>query len=113
MYPFELAVNQMLPSLSAVRPCGPDSGVGSAYSLMAPVFVSTRPRRFENWPVYQRPPSDVASGSWGREPSVGTAHSLNETFAGPPITTAGGRGCSGKFVARYPLTVSLRSGGSA
>src|SRR3982750_1820287 len=103
----------MFPSASAVSPCGPDSGVGSAYSLIAPVLVSTRPNRFENCPVYHRPPSGVASGSCGRDPSVGTAHSLNVTFAGPSITTAGGRGCSGKFVARYVVTGSATSGGSA
>src|SRR3954465_10453839 len=103
----------MLPSASAVNPCGPDSGVGSAYSLIAPVCVSTRPRRFENWPVYHMPPSGVASGSCGRDLSVGTAHSLNVTFAGPSINTAGGRGFSGKFVARYVVTLSATSGGSA
>src|SRR5690349_3802808 len=103
----------MLPSLSAVSPCGPDSAVGSAYSLTAPDCVSTRPNRLENWPVYQSPPSGVANGSCGRDPRVGTAHSLKDTFAGPSITTAGGRGFSGKFVARYVVTVSATSGGSA
>src|SRR3954469_7742901 len=103
----------MLPLLSAVSPCGPDSAVGSAYSLIAPVFISTRPSRFENWPVYHKPPSGVASGSCGRDPSVGTAHSLNVTFAGPSIKTAVGRGFSGKFVARYVVTLSAASGGSA
>src|SRR4029079_16617800 len=108
-----LAVNQMLPWSSAVSPCGPDSGVGKANSLTAPVFMSTRPRRLENCPVYHRPPSGVASGSCGRDPSVGTAHSLKLTFAGPSISTADGRGFSGKLVARYVVTLSATSGGNA
>ena len=42
----------------------------------------------------------LARGSWGREPSVGTAHILSEAWAGPLMTAAGGRGRSGKLFIR-------------
>jgi hypothetical protein len=43
-------------------------------------------------PVYQIEPSAAASGSWGREPGVGTAHSRIVTPTPPGISTAGGAG---------------------
>src|SRR5206468_1689849 len=99
-YPLKLPVNQMLPSLSAVRPWGPEAGVLVLYSFIAPVVGSRRPITLANWPVHQIAPSGVASGSCGREPRLGTIHSLILTCAGPAITTARGRGLSGKFLAR-------------
>src|SRR5262245_25808853 len=104
MYPFEFAVNQRLPSLSNSRPCGPEPGVLSGYSLDCPVLGSTRPRTLANIPVHQIVPPGPGSGSCGREPSDGAFHSLMATFTGPGITTACGRGRSGKFVARYDET---------
>src|SRR5919204_424571 len=95
-----LPVYQMLPSLSASRPCGPECGVLSGYSLKAPVLGSSRPSTLAIWPVYQSDPSAVASGSCGREPGVGTGHSFIETFTGPETTTPGGLGFSGKFLVR-------------
>src|SRR5579864_1987739 len=71
-----MAVNQMLPSLSATRPCGPDLGVLSGYSLNSPVFGSRRPSLLAAMPVYQREPSGARAGSCGRECGVGTSYSL-------------------------------------
>src|SRR5262245_14623266 len=97
-YAFEFAVNQRLPSLSSSRPWGPDAGVFSGNSLNWPVFGSKRPITFANIPVHQIDPSGPGSGSCGREPSDGTVHSLIDTFTEPGRTTAGGRGCSGKWL---------------
>ena len=96
----KLPVYQMLPSLSAVKPCGPDLS-GRRYSLIAPVFGSKRPSLFANCPVYQMAPSAVARGSCGRDPGVGTIHSEIVTFALPGMTTAAGLGRSGKFFDKY------------
>src|SRR5947207_90048 len=108
-----LPVYQMLPSLSSSRPWGPECGVLSAYSLVAPVLGSIRPSVFVIWPVYQRDPSRVASGSWGRDAGVAAGHVLIETVAGPAITAPAGLAFSGKFLARYSVTVASWSGGMA
>src|SRR6266705_5906517 len=71
----KFAVYQMLPSLSAVNPCGPALGV-RRYSLIWPVFGSSRPSTLANCPVYQRAPSGDARGSCGLDPVVGWAHFL-------------------------------------
>src|SRR5438132_13719846 len=107
MYPLLLAVNQMLPLLSATRPCGPDPSIGNGYSLICPVVVSTRPSLLANCPVYQSAPSGVASGSCGREPLVGTAHSLKLTLELPRTITAGGLGFSKKCAARYSVMTDM------
>src|SRR6266568_9432584 len=104
-------VYQMLPSLSSVRPCGPECGVLSGYSLILPVFGLSRPSTLAIWPVYQSEPSLVASGSCGRDPGVGTFHSLIETFIGPSITTPAGLPFSGKFLLRYSVSVGSWSAG--
>src|SRR5262249_10560602 len=96
-----LPVNQMLPSLSSTRPCGPVCGVLSGYSLICPVLGSRRPSLPDSCPVYQIAPSLVASGSCGREPGVGTGQSLIAASTGPAMMTAAGRGRSGEFLIRY------------
>src|SRR5262245_57097139 len=111
--PFELPVYQMLPDLSTVSPCGPDAAVFSGNSFIAPVLGSSRPSTFAHMPVHQMLPSGVASGSWGREPSVGATHSLIDTEALPGIKTAFGRGISGKFFARYSPIVARSAGGTS
>src|SRR5262249_60404400 len=93
-----LPVNQMLPSLSSVRPCGPVCGVLSGYSLIAPVLGSRRPSLPDSSPVYQIAPSRVASGSCGREPGVGTGQSSIFASTGPGMTTAAGRGAPGEIL---------------
>src|SRR5512141_591036 len=70
----------MLPVLSAARPCGPESGVLTENSRIAPVFGSRRPSLFASWPVYQSAPSGAASGSWGRDSGVGTSPSRITTL---------------------------------
>src|SRR5262245_53696732 len=99
----------MLPSLSSTRPCGPVCGVLSGYSLIAPVLGSRRPSLPDSCPVYQIAPSLVASGSCGREPGVGTGQSSIFASTGPGMTTAAGRGRSGKFLMRYWVSVSTSS----
>src|SRR5579864_3671832 len=94
----------MLPSLSAVSPCGPDCAVFRGNSLITPVRGSSRPTTFAICPVYQMKPSAVASGSCGREPGVGTLHSLIETLALPGTRAARGPGLGGKFLAKYSAT---------
>src|SRR6266481_10010423 len=96
-----LPVYQMLPSLSSIRPCGPECAVLSGNSLISPVFGSTRPSTLANWPVYQSEPSFVANGSCGRDPGVGACHSLKEALTGPGITTPAGLAFSGKFLIKY------------
>src|SRR5262245_15101663 len=93
-------VYQILPSLSAVNPCGPLLGVFNGYSFIIPVLGSRRPRTLAHIPVHQIAPSEVASGSCGREPSEGTTHSLIVTFTSPGMITALGFGFSGKFFPR-------------
>src|SRR3982074_562721 len=63
-------------------------------------------------PVYQMVPSGAAKGSWGREPGVGTFHSLKETSPFPATGTAAGAGFSGKFLIKYDVTVSTLSLGT-
>ena len=79
--------------------------------MKRPVFGSSRPSTLAICPVYQRAPSTVASGSCGRDPGVGTGHSLNETFTGPGITTPTGLGFSGNVLTRYAVIVASWSGG--
>src|SRR5215468_275298 len=85
-YPAEIAVNQMLPCRSATRPCGPECGVFSGYSLKAPVWGSRRPSLLAACPVYQSEPSGASAGSCGRDLGVGTSHSLMVTFGGSAVT---------------------------
>src|SRR5229473_3800310 len=93
-------VYQMLPSLSSTRPWGPEWAVLSGYSLNCPVFGSSRPSTLAICPEYQTAPSRVASGSCGRDPGVGTVHTLIETRAGPGRSTPAGFDFSGKFLDR-------------
>ena len=79
------------------------------YSLIWPVFGSTRPSTLFIWPVYQSDPSFAASGSCGRDPGVGTCHALIETLAGPGTSTAAGLPFTGKFLAKYGVNVSISS----
>src|SRR6266571_7180671 len=99
-------VYQMLPSRSSIRPCGPECAVLSGYSVILPVSGSTRPSTLANWPVYQSEPSLAANGSCGRDPGVGACHSLNETSAGPSITTPAGLPFSGQLLVKYSLSGS-------
>src|SRR5580700_12143928 len=96
----------MLPSLSATKPCGPDMGVFNGYSLNSFVLGSNRPSTLAICPVYQTEPSGATSGSCGRDPGVGTCHSLIETSTLPGTTIASGCVFSGKFFARYCVTTA-------
>ena len=60
--------------------------------LEACVLGSKRPRRFAIWPLNQAAPSGAIIGSCGREPGVGTSHSLIATSVLPGTMTAGGKG---------------------
>src|SRR6187399_3472942 len=71
----------MLPSLSSIRPCGPEFGVLRSHSRICPVLRSSRPSLLAFCAVYQSAPSGVASGSCGCEFGVGVAHSVIVTFA--------------------------------
>src|SRR5438128_10374633 len=102
----------MLPAVSSSSPCGPEWGVLRGYSVIRPVFGSSRPRTLFIWPVYQSDPSAAASGSWGRDPGVGTGHSLIETLAGPGITTPAGFAFSGMFLVKYSVIVAALSYGT-
>src|SRR3989441_7555630 len=82
-----MAVNQMLPSLSATKPCGPELGVFSGNSLNSPVLGSSRPSLFAPWPVYQSEPSGASAGSCGRDPGVDTSYSLMCTLRVPAIAS--------------------------
>src|SRR5438067_8969316 len=66
---------QMLPSLSATIPCGPEFGVGSANSLNCSVAGSKRPTTLARWPVYQIEPSGATAGSCGYGGLLGVSHS--------------------------------------
>ncbi len=57
-------------------------------------------------------PSFAAAGSCGREPSVGTGHSLIEASTGPGTMTAAGRGRSGKLLIRYSVSTGHWSFGT-
>src|SRR5271166_2599713 len=78
-----MAVNQMLPSLSATSPCGPELGVFKEYSLNSPVLGSSRPSLFASCPVYQSEPSGASAGSCGRDFGVGTSNSRICTSSTP------------------------------
>src|SRR5579863_2462766 len=80
-----MAVNQMLPSLSATSPCAPELGVFKGYSLNSPVFGSSRPNLFAPCPVYQSEPSGASAGSCGRDFGVGTSYSWIGTFRVPTV----------------------------
>src|SRR5262249_50610246 len=80
----------MLPSLSSIRPCGPECSVFSGYSLIFPVFGLSRPSTLAIWPVYQSEPSLAAKGSCGRDPGVGACQVLIEILAGPGIIQPAG-----------------------
>src|SRR5713101_3924215 len=100
-------VNHKIPLWSKISVCGSlASGSGILYSVTAPDFGSSLPTRAPVCPVYQIDPSLVASGSCGRDPGVGTCHSLIETLVGPGITTPTGFSFSGKFLARYSVIVA-------
>jgi len=99
MWPPQLPPYQMLPSLSLIKPCGPPL-IGIGYSFISPVFGSRWPSRLPNCPDHHSVPSGIASGSCGREPGVGVAHSRNFTLTGPSITTGFGRAFSGKLAIR-------------
>src|SRR5574341_2059910 len=73
----------MFPPLSAVSPCGPDSGTLRGYSRIFPVFGSSRPMALDCIAVYQSAPSGETAGSWGKEPGVGRSHSWIRTVAAP------------------------------
>src|ERR1700687_5332649 len=90
MKPALLPVNQILPSLSSIRPCGPLCGVFRLYSMIAPVLGSIGPSLLDNCPPHQNAPSLAGAGSCGRDPSVGTSHILIVAGTGPAISTAGG-----------------------
>ena len=79
-------MNQMLPSLSATSPCGPELGVFKGYSLNSPVFGSSRPNLFAPCPVYQSEPSGATAGSCGRDFGVGTSYSWICTSSVPTVT---------------------------
>src|SRR5262245_66108385 len=93
--PALLPVNQMLLSRSSARPCGPVRGVLSANSSNCSVFGSKRPSLLASWPVYQMEPSLPAIGSCGREPGVGTGHTLIFACCGPSLLAPAGRGRPG------------------
>src|SRR3974377_1930742 len=97
-------VYQMLPSLSSIRPCGPECGVLSGYSLICPVFGSSRPSTLAIWPVYHSEPSLAANGSCGRDPGVGTFHVLMEILADPGMRTPVGLPFSGKLLVKYSVS---------
>src|SRR2546429_8183451 len=96
-------VYQMLPALSSTRPCGPEWGVLSGYSLTWLVLGSTRPSTFAICPVYQSEPSRAASGSCGLDPGVAACHALIDSFTGPGTRTAAGLPVTGKVLARYSV----------
>src|SRR5579864_5717992 len=83
-----MAVNQIFPSRSATRPCGPEPGVFNGYSLNWPVLGSRRPSLLAPCPVYQSEPSGANAGSCGRDLGVGTSYSLIDTVSVPPAAKA-------------------------
>ena len=93
--PAAFPVYQMLPSLSACRPCGPEFGVGSANSLNCWVAGSKRPTTLARWPVYQIDPSGATAGSCGYAGVLGVIHSSIFTstlsvMAAPAVSSAKG-----------------------
>src|SRR5215510_11177333 len=77
--PAAFPVYQMLPSLSACSPCGPELAVGSVYSLNCCVAGSKRPTTLARWPVYQIEPSGATAGSCGYGGLLGVIHWSNFT----------------------------------
>src|SRR6266545_7227 len=73
-------VYQMLPSMSSIRPCGPECAVLSGYSLTLPDLGSTRPSTLFICPVYQSEPSLAAIGSCGRAPGVDGMAAVAQAF---------------------------------
>src|SRR3972149_2560506 len=102
----------MLPALSATRPCGPDWGVLSGYSFIAPVLGSSRPSTLDHCPVHQIEPSAAARGSCGREASEGATHSLIAPVAVPGPSPPAGVGPSGKLLDKYSANTAVSSRGS-
>src|SRR5206468_9522609 len=86
--------------LIADKTMGPERGVLRWYSLTWPVFGSTCPITLAYMPVYQIEPSGAAHGSWGRDPLVGSPHSLKETVTLPGTTTAGFGPSPARFLSR-------------
>src|SRR6516225_4827118 len=78
----------MLPSLSATKPCGPEPGAFSGYSLNCPVWGSSRPSLFAPCAVYQSEPSGATAGSCGRDFGVGSSYSLIGTLRVPTAANA-------------------------
>src|SRR5919108_4701965 len=79
MYPFEIAVNQILPWPSATKPCGPDPGVFgrklfecAGSRIQSAQFVCCLSGN-------QSDPSGATAGSCGRDLGVGTSNSLIDT----------------------------------
>src|SRR5690348_16183982 len=99
----------MLPPLSATSPWGPTpygsqrevfvAGL-SGYDLNTPVAGSNRPSVLSACPVYQTDPSGATAGSCGRDPGVGSAHSVMTASTSPGTRTPGGLGLPGKLCAR-------------
>src|SRR5258708_31307203 len=99
MWPPQLPAYQMLPSLSLISPWGPPL-IGIGYSFISAVLGSRRPSRLANCPDHHSEPSDIASGSCGRSPGVGSDHSRNLTCTAPVIAAGLGRGLYGKLPLR-------------
>src|SRR5262249_27716229 len=88
MRPAALPVYQMLPSLSACSPCGPEFGVGSPNSLNCCVAGSKRPMVLARCAVYQMDQSGATAGSCGYAGLLGVIHSSNFTSTASPIDAA-------------------------
>src|SRR5207247_8371539 len=97
-----LPVYQMLPSLSAITPCGPEFGVGSVNSLNFSVFGSKRPTTFALCPVYQMEPSGATAGSCGYGGLLGVSHSSNFTSTASAI----GRALTSATIAITPKSIA-------
>src|SRR5436190_7019562 len=78
----------MLPSRSAISPCGPESAVGSGYSRIRPLFGSSLPSLFAFCSVNQSDPSGATAGSCGRASGVGRSNSRMETGAAAASSVA-------------------------
>src|SRR6266851_7834286 len=83
MYPLKFPVNQIFPSRSATKPCGPESSSFSGNSLNVPVTGSSRPSLLAICSVNHSAPSVPTAGSCGCAPFVGTSHSRIVTFSSP------------------------------
>jgi len=103
--PAALPVYQMLPSLSACKPCGPELGVGSANSLNSCVFGSKRPIVLARCAVYQTDPSGATAGSCGYAGLLGVSHSSIFTST---LSLIAARNCTRPTVARLS-TINARA----